>query len=331
MKTNPVRYFGSPYRTSRIMRFAQELANITGKGENDFLFIEPYSIGDALHTLGLLPRFRETYCEPGQRIILLCQDRSKGLNDIMPFADVVVGAPLTPYEIQFEYLASLTNGLSPHMPIICPPDMHALGKLGRTGVSPLAAKRSIFFLEQHEPWQGPVISAPLRAAAEQRLAGLGLRRDEGLIIMPHTMSYNDLAPEFWQAAVVLIGERFPQLRLFTETTGGRPPIQGTEAIELSLAELIPAVEYAGAALVARSGLADILAHAQADIVSMVPPTSFHKAPPPSFRQEEFFVSAWFPDTTIADVAVRELDLESLQAVVGAFRGVPASPRMAEAS
>jgi hypothetical protein len=331
MKTNPVRYFGSPYRTSRIMRFAQELANITGKGENDFLFIEPYSIGDAVHTLGLLPRFREIYCEPGQRIILLCQDRATGLNEIMPFADVVVGGKLSAYELALEYMASLTNGLSPQLPIVCAPDMHALGKIGRTGVSPLLAKRSIFFLEQHEPWQGPIISAPLRAATEQRLAALGLRRDEGLIIIPHCMSFNDLAPEFWQAAVLLLRERFPHLRLFTETTGGRPAIEGTEALELSLAELIPAVEHAGAALVVRSGLADILAHAQADIVSLAPPISHHKFPPPSLRQEEFLVRAWFPDTTIVDVAVRDLDLESLQALVAAFRGPPATPRLAEAS
>jgi hypothetical protein len=311
------------------MRFVQELANITGKGENDFLFIEPYSIGDALHTLGLLPRFREIYCEPGQRIILLCQDRSKGLNDIMPFADVVVGAQLTPYEIQFEYVASLTDGLSPHMPVVCPPDMHALGKIGRTGVNPVAAKRSIFFLEQHEPWQGPVVSSPLRAVTEQRLAALGLRRGEGLFIIPHAMTYNDLAPEFWRAAVLMIGERFPHLRLFTETTGGRPAIEGTEGLDLSLAELIPAVEYAGAALAVRSGLVDILAHARADIVSMVPPTSLHKAPPPSFRQEEFFANAWYPDTTVADVAVRELDLESLNAVMAAFRGAAQAPALAE--
>lgn len=322
MKTNPVQYFGSPYRTSRVMRFVQELATVTGKLENDFLFVEPYSIGDAVHTLGLLPRFREVYCEPGQRIILFCQDRAVGLNEIMPYADIVIGGQLSPFELQLEYVASLTDTLSPQMPIVCAPDMHALGLLGRAGVSPMCAKRAIFFLEQHDAWQGPVVPDALRTAAEQRLAGLGLARGQGLIVIPHGHAFNDMPPEFWQAATMMARERFPNLRIFTETTGGRPVIPGTEAIELTLGELIPAAEYAGAVLKLRSGLGDILAHARADIVSVVPPSSHFKFAPPSFRQEEFFVRPWFPETTAVDVAVAGLDRESLQAVVDAFRDAP---------
>ena len=319
MKTTPVQYFGnSPYRTSRVMRFVGELAGVTHKGEQDFLFIEPYSIGDAIHTLGLLPRFREIYCEPGQRIILLCQERAMGLAPIMPYADAMVGLNLSPYELQLEYVASLSNGLSPHLPIICAPDMHALGKVGRTGVGPIEAKKSLFFLEQHEPWSGPIIPAELRASTETRLASMGLERGGGLVIIPHGHAFHDINPHFWALAVALIRGNFPDLRLFTDTTGGGEPIEGTESLSLSLAELIPAVEYMGHALVLRSGLADLLAHVRAQVVSIVPPPEFYRYAPQTMPPSEFHVRTWFPDTTVTDITVRELGLEAAEAIVEAF-------------
>jgi hypothetical protein len=320
MKTTPVQYFGnSPYRTSRVMRFVGELAGVTHKGEQDFLFVEPYSIGDAIHTLGLLPKFREIYCEPGQRIILLCQERAMGLAPIMPYADAMYGLNLSPYELQLEYVASLSNGLSPHLPIICAPDMHALGKVGRTGAGPIEAKKSLFFLEQHEPWAGPVIPAETRAAAEARLAGMGVERGGGLVVIPHANAFHNVNPHFWTLAVALIRGRFPSLRLFTDTTGGGEPIEGTEALTLTLPELIPAVEYMGRALVLRSGLADLLAHARAEVVSMVPPLDCYRYAPQTVPQSDFHVRSWFPDTTVIDVTVRELGLEGAEALAGAFR------------
>jgi hypothetical protein len=320
MKTTPVRYFGnSVYRTSRIMRFVEELAEATGKGENDFLFVEPYSIGDAVHTLGLLPRFREIYCEAGQRIILLCQDRAVGLHQIMPYADVVVGAALAPFELHLEYIASLYDGLTPHLPIVCAPDMHALGKVWRPARSPIDAKKALFFLEQHEPWIGPAVPEALRKATEDRLAGMGLERGGGLIVITQANAFDSMPAPFWNAAAALIQGRFPGLRIFTDTTMGGPPIEGTEGLSLNLAELIPAVEYAGAALVLRSGLADILAHAKADVVSVVPPTEAYKYAPKTIPQSAFHLRAWFPDTTATDIAIADTGLESAQALAAAFK------------
>jgi hypothetical protein len=325
MKTTPVQYFGnSPYRTSRVMRFVEELAGVTHKGEQDFLFIEPYSIGDAIHTLGLLPKFRDIYCEPGQRIVMLCQERAMGLAPIMPYADAMFGLNLSPYELQLEYVASLSNGLSPHLPIICAPDMHALGKVGRTGVGPIQAKKSLFFLEQHEPWAGPVISDDLRRAAEARMAGLGLARGGGLLVIPHANAFHNVNPHFWSLTVALLRGRYPDLRLFTDTTGGGEPIEGTEAVTLTLAELIPAVEYMGRALVLRSGLADLLAHTQAEVVSMVPPLDCYRYAPQTVPQSEFHVRAWFPDASVTDITVRELGLDAAESLVAAFADTPVS-------
>jgi hypothetical protein len=323
MKTDPVRYLGSRLPTPYVMQFIEELAEIAGKREQDFLFIEPYSIGDTVHTLGLLPRFREVYCEPGQRIILLCQERAAGLSAIMPFADVVVGHKLSPQlDLQLEYVASLSNGfLNPQLPIVCAPYMHAFGTVGRLVVTtgPLAFKRSILFLKHHDPWQAPVVSEAIRAPMEQRLAALGLEQGRGLIVFPRGHTLKDLDPAFWEAAVRALKSRFPHLRVFTET-GRNPPIEGTEPLRLSLAELIPAVEYAGAALALRSGIVDILAYAQADIVSLVPPPAFYAHVPTGFLQEDLFVGGWLPGSTVSDLALTGMGWEAAEAVARAFRG-----------
>jgi len=304
------------------MRFVAELAEVTGKRENDFLFIEPYSIGDAIHTLGLLPRFREVYCEPEQRIILLCQQRAFGLIEIMRYADHFVSADLAPFELHLEYAASLHNGLTPQLPIICAPDMHALGKLGRARLNPIASKKSLFFLDQDDAWIGPSIPEALRKSTEERLAALGLARGKGLIVSAHCHTFDHLPSAFWASATAIIKERFPGLRVFTDATTGAPVIDGTESISLTLAEMIPAVEYAGAALVVRSGLADLLAHARANIVSVVPPVAAYKFAP-LVPQIDFFVRTWFPDTTVTDVAITEADLTSAHIVASAFKAFPA--------
>ena len=61
----------SPYTASRLDILSKQLLDITKTGLNDYLLIEPYSIGDLVHTLSLLPAFRKKYCSNGEKINLI--------------------------------------------------------------------------------------------------------------------------------------------------------------------------------------------------------------------------------------------------------------------
>lgn len=303
MKTDPVRYVGdSNYTGSRIFRFINLLAAETGKGPDDFLFVEPYSIGDVVHTLGYLKRFREVYCRPDQRIILLCQRRAAAVAQVMPYVDAVSGADLAAFELHFEYIASLYDGLTPHIPIICPDDMHAKGKLARAGHG-FANKRSIFFLRPEDPWCPPVVSDELRAAAAERMAAAGAAAGRSVLLLPGAMSIRDLPDAFWAALVARLRQDRPDLDIFTEMTGREAPLPDTQPVVVSLPELIPAVEFAGGCVALRSGLCDLLAYAEAAVLALTPEEHGYYKHWTRPQASDLFVRNWARDTTLLDEAL----------------------------
>ena len=314
MKTSPEAYFGSYFAVSRIGVLMQSMFQYTGKREQDFLFIEPYSMGDCVHTLGLLPAFRRLYCDEGQRIILLCQHRAVQLSGIMPFVDACFGMDLDQHAVALEHIASITSTLSPTLPVICAPDMYGHGGLMRMPGGPMDRKRAIFYLKPDDMFTPPTVSEELRQATNLKMAEHGVERDNSVIIFPHALTLTDFGAAFWTALVDHIKDRKPEVKFFTDTTTGVAPILGTEPLTLSLTEVTPAVEFAGNGIFLRSGLIDLMAFSTANVLSLVPPPENYTNAPTHVPQGAFFIGHTFPGSSVVDVAVPALDPTAAAAV-----------------
>lgn len=291
------------YGGTRVMGFIQLLAEQTGKGPNDFLFIEPYSIGDCIHSLGLLPAFRRAYCSEGQRLIFLCETRASALIELMPFADHFVTSEQIGLHLHFEYVASLANFVTPLIPIICPPDLHAGGRLVRAKSGYLHAKRAIMGLRDDDAFSPPKAPPELTARARAKMAEQGVVEGRSIIFTPHARSMRDLGPEFWSAIARRLTEVLPGVELFCDVTTDAPLIPGMKPVNFTFGEALPAVEFAGAAVVLRSGMSDLLAHADAKIFSVIPPVDHYLAMPKAIAPEEVFLSTIFGDVGAVDFKV----------------------------
>jgi hypothetical protein len=256
-----------PRRLSELIHSWREACGVT---DNDWFIIDPYSIGDAYHSLGLLPAFRQRHVRPGQRIVFLCNERCLPLKRIMPYADAYFSGNMNLFELQLNLIAE--EGLfGPGYPVITAPDMHYRGALNDLvhcrQITMIDLKRLVMRVGFDTPFTGPMVQPAWREDVQQALAAQGVVQGESLMLFPHALTSKAIPAPFWNTVVGALRDRF---HLFTDTTPGNAPLPFTTPIHLKLDALIPAVEWAGAALALRSGLSDVLSSVEATLVTAYP-------------------------------------------------------------
>ena len=259
----------SNYSASRLDLFASEVIKVTKTTQKDFLLVEPYSIGDAVHTLSLVNAFREKHCRNGEKIHFLCNERSLPLVKIFNNIDYAVGANLGPFEYQLEALAERYGPVPIGRPIPMPPDMYARGWFGRlcaAGViHPLVAKKLILELELDTRPYVPVLDQNIRQKMDEKAQSLGLERDS-VIIFNHANTMREMDAAIFLPVKKIWGDRV----YYDASVDQKGVVNWAKPIKMSIEEVPYFSNFAGSVLCIRSGITDLLAFSDASVITFYP-------------------------------------------------------------
>jgi len=259
-----------PYRSSRIDSLAQQFIGVGGISANDFLIIEPYSIGDAYHTLSLMDAFRKKHCNVGQRIHFVCNPRCLPVANLFQNIETATGLNCTPYEYHLEAFAGRYR-LAPGFPIVTAPDMYADGWLGRLisagKINAIEAKKLILNLDFDE-----VLAKP-RYSSEQRNIGIQNAISQGLesgsvIIFNHANTVTPADPDIYRC----LQGRYPGRVYYDHSVPNAPDIPWAIPLKIPLDQVGIFAEYAGTVIALRSGIVDLLSDVECTLVSIYPST-----------------------------------------------------------
>lgn len=259
----------NPYFNSRVDCEVRNIVRGLGVACNDYLIMEPYSIGDAYHTLCLLSQFRRNYPNPGGKLYFVCNQRAVPLTHMFEGVDHVVAFNGAPNEFMLESIVNRHN-LNVGEPIVTAPDMYANGWLAQLSakglISPLHGKKLILGLDLDAPVVHGVVPSIDREKAAHFAREHGVIFGKSLIIFNHANTINSLPNEVFSDVVDLFGGN-----VFTDTGWGKVlPLSGTVPLNIPLDLVVPLSEIAGYVLALRSGITDILSSAKIKLMSLYP-------------------------------------------------------------
>jgi len=259
----------SPYSASRLDLFAKKLIEVTKTTSRDFLLVEPYSIGDAVHTLSLVNAFKNKHCKNGEKINFLCNNRSLPVVNIFRNTDYAVGVDLSPYEYQLEALADRYGPIPLGRPIPMAPDMYARGWIGRLMgaglIQTIVAKKMILELDIDTKPYVPQLDSNIRKSMEDKARSIGLKSNS-IIIFNHANTMRELNEEIFLPLQKYWGDRV----FYDATLDNKGVISWAKPIKINLDEVPYFASFAGSALCIRSGITDLLACADARVITIYP-------------------------------------------------------------
>jgi hypothetical protein len=260
----------SPYTASRLDILSKQLLDATNTGFNDYLLIEPYSIGDVIQTLSLVPAFRKKYCLNGEKINLICNPRAIPIIGLFQSVDFASGLNCGPLEFHFEALAERYGSIHRHVPILMTPDMYSRGWLGRLlyacKINVMDCKKLILDLDLDER---PIIPALNSETAEYKKAldnavGQGLTKNS-VIVFNHANSVNSIDAEVFKA----LKSRWDNIFWDVVPNGIGCP-EWAKPLSIPLEQVPIFVNYTGSAVTLRSGITDLLALSSSNIYTFYP-------------------------------------------------------------
>jgi hypothetical protein len=258
-----------PYQSSRLECFIDDLLLLSKTGHNDYLIIEPYSIGDVIHTLSLLPEFRKRYCNNGQKINLICNKRCVQIVKTFKVIDNVTGIDCGHLEFQFELIARRFGFVTTHMPIVMAPDMHFRGKLAaltyKHRITPIEARALILDLDLETMPQMPPLNDAIRNLCKIKASEQGLI-ENSIIVFNHANSIKPVVSKCYYELRDLFNGN-----IYFDEGNNDPKIPGWgKSIKIDLEHIPYYVEMAGSAICMRSGITDILGMADVKFATIYP-------------------------------------------------------------
>jgi hypothetical protein len=266
-----------PYRSSRIDAFAQQFMKAGGISNEDFLIIEPYSIGDVYHTLSLMEAFRRKHCRDGQKIHFICNPRCLPVANIFQNVDAATGLNCMPYEFQLEAFA-VRYPLAPGFPVVTAPDMHADGWLGRLcsegRINAIEAKKLILNIDFDQQLARPFKSEEQRKVAIQNAESQGLVKGS-VIIFNHANTVIPTHPDVY----CCLQEIYPGRVYYDHSVPNAQDIPWALPLKIPLDQVCAFAEHAGSVVALRSGIVDLLSEAECNLFTIYPnvemiPSSF---------------------------------------------------------
>lgn len=266
----------SPYTTSRIDLFARQLLDNTNTRVQDFLFIDPYSVGDVVHTLSLMNEFKRRYCIEGQRVNFLCNTRGLGVAKLFRNVNFVAGANFAPLEFQIEAIANRYEALMPGVPIVMCPDMYSRGFLGRmlreNVISATTARKLILELDLSVRPELPELDPAMMSQVKIRASQMGLQPGS-IIIFNHGHSIESVDEEYFKP----LREFWPDRVFYDASVQNRGRVSWAKPLTMTIEEIPYFVKIAGAAFTIRSGITDLLSISGAKIITLY--ANSHLLPP----------------------------------------------------
>ena len=265
MNLNSTFYF----KASRLDIFAKQLLDNSGTGENDYLLIDPYSIGDVIHSLSLINEFRSQYCKRNQKINLICNHRAVPVAKLFKNIDNVVGMDCDAHHFHFAALADRYNLCAPGIPIIITPDIYSRGWLGRLFVANkiniIEGKRLILELALDKDPQMAAFDSDQYQISKQKAIQQGLK-ENSIIIFNHATTARRAHSDSFLGAKEIYGDNV----YYDATKNERSAIEWAKPLNIALEDVPYFATYAGAAISIRSGITDLLSMSKAKLLTIYP-------------------------------------------------------------
>lgn len=256
------------YTSSRIDLFAEAILKQTETKENDYLIIDPYSIGDVVHTLSLIDAFKLKYCLKETKINLLCNERCVGVAKLFKNINKVFGMNCGPYEFQFESLVGRFPGCRPGIPMVITPDMHSNGWLGRLcsegRINCIEAKKLILELDINTESKIPKLE-PKKIEHYKVIADkIGLNKKTALIFN-HANTIKSINPDIF----INLDKIFEKI-FYDDSVNPKGVIPNAIPIKMTIEELPYIANCCGAVINIRSGITDLLSFCDTKIYTIYP-------------------------------------------------------------
>ena len=259
----------SPYSASRLDLFASNLLEVSNTTVKDFLLVEPYSIGDAIHSLSLITAFRNKHCMNGEKVNFICNNRALPVVNLFKNIDFAIGANLAPHEYQLEALADRYGPIPIGRPIPMPPDMYARGWLsrlcGKGLLSPLDAKKMILELDIDTLPNLPDLDKDLMQEMQSKANRWGLSSNS-IIIFNHANTMKEVDEKIFRPLQKIWKDRI----FYDATVEGKGIVEWAKPIKMTIEEVPYFTQYAGFAICIRSGITDLLALSDANVITIYP-------------------------------------------------------------
>ena len=283
----------SPYLNSRLDLFSHKLTQLSNTTQDDYLIVEPYSIGDAVHTLSLLSAFRNKFVRTSERINFICNKRALPIVKLFRNVDNAIGIDLGPFEFHLEAIAERYGSLPKGKPIPMAPDMYTKGWLGklREKVTPIQAKSLILELDIDTEPSIPELDPELLTAMFANFRAAGIERNS-VIIFNHANTMREVDSSIFRP----LQRKFPRV-YYDSSISDKGIIPWARPVKIRLDEIPFLTSYIGTAVIIRSGITDIVALSSARVISIYP--------------NSCLVYDWSGKRTQVAKTFRELTLEKL--------------------
>ncbi|MBU3621840.1 glycosyltransferase family 9 protein [Polynucleobacter sp. CS-Odin-A6] len=249
---------------SRLKPYIRRLMAITKTGPDDFLIIEPYSIGDIFHTLSLINEFRKSK-PAGAKINLACKKRA--LPIVKMFSNIDNVWCYDDFDGQaLDFIANSTWYQSQSNFFIMPPDMHdrLMENLPMLeGHNAINFKKNILGIPEKTQPELPALNQELKDRAAIGAANIGLRSNS-IIIFNHAVTIKPLDNESFKSLDNLFHGR-----VYYDSMNGNAP-SWTIPIRIPLDEIPYYANIAGNVITLRSGITDLLSLSNANIYTIYP-------------------------------------------------------------
>jgi hypothetical protein len=259
----------SPYSASRLDLFASNLLEVSKTTAKDFLLVEPYSIGDAIHSLSLINAFKNKHCINGEKVNFICNVRALAVVKLFRNIDFAIGANLAPHEYQLEALADRYGPIPIGRPIPMPPDMYARGWLsrlcGKGLLTPIDAKKMILELDIDTHPDLPELDKDLMHEMESKASSMGLSSNS-IIIFNHANTMKEVDEKIFRPLQKVWKDRI----FYDATVEGKGVIEWAKPIKMTIEEVPYFAQYAGFAICIRSGITDLLAFSDTNVITIYP-------------------------------------------------------------
>tara|TARA_B100000674_G_scaffold492131_1_gene511522 strand:+ start:20 stop:1024 length:1005 start_codon:yes stop_codon:yes gene_type:complete len=262
------------HQCSSIDKQAAALAALAPIKSTDFIFLQPFSIGDNIHSLSLMRAFRQRYCQEGQKIFYICLPHSVSIVSLFGCIDHVVGlAQLKHMDLLLEAFSSKYISAGPGYPIVLSPNHYCNGWLGRLvhnrKITPIDCRKLILGLDFDSDL--PVFpDLALRFGYSEQLhraSKLIQAPKSSIIIFNHARSIQPVPPSWFKLLQKYFG-----YNIYYDAQHGTNEVlnQFAHPIKIPLCDIPVFADYAGHVISLRSGITDLLGFGTSKVLSIYP-------------------------------------------------------------
>lgn len=257
----------------RVLSGIQNIRRSLAAREIDYIFIQPYSMGDIYHDMLLMKEFKKNYLKNNERIYYGC--RARALPIIKLFNSVDVSFEISGnIELLIESI-NIKYGLVPGVPFASCLDMHYDGilfdLLMANKINLMDAKKILLKLPFNCNFDKPIIPENDKIEFDKYIEKNKIRKED-ILIINHGSSIEGLPSNCFLELI----KNNQDKNIFYDATISTTHPPGTIPLVIPYLTLFQLANYLSTIVVIRSGIVDLISTCSASINSIYPPAKYFK-------------------------------------------------------